>query len=165
MLDEAGVTTAKLDPRAGLPGAASLLAGAAVVGEIWIGEPDAEKALGALDAAGVHIPLPIVDRSDPRCPCCESALDPTGPPRCPDCATMFQWVEIDGAPIDLAAPSPPARRWLHSWRVRVLLGAFVAAPPAVGLGPLEPMAYIVFLIVGGAVVAVLSVAAKSRRGR
>ncbi len=45
-------------------------------------------------------PLPIVDRSEPLCPNCESTLDPTGPPRCPTCATIFQWVEIDEPPID-----------------------------------------------------------------
>ena len=62
--------------------------------EILIGRQDTEPAIEALEAAGIGVPLPIVDRSEPVCPECGTELDLGGPEQCPTCRLAFHWVEV-----------------------------------------------------------------------
>ena len=62
--------------------------------EILIGRQDTERAIEAIEAAGIAVPLPIVDRSEPVCPECGTELDPGGPEHCPTCRLAFHWVEV-----------------------------------------------------------------------
>lgn len=99
-LHTAGVRSANFDPKGGFLGMGSVLGGAATAGEIWIGTTDALRAVVTLEQAGVHVPMPIVDRSEPSCPRCGERLDPDGPEHCPSCGALFHWIEIEEPEID-----------------------------------------------------------------
>ncbi len=100
VLHTAGIQSANFDPKRGFFGLESVLGGAATAGEIWIGTTDAQRAVATLEQAGVHVPVPIVDRSEPSCPQCGERLDPDGPEHCGQCGGLFHWIEIDEPEID-----------------------------------------------------------------
>ncbi len=99
-LQAAGIETSKFAPKSSPHGLGSWLGGMPTAGEIWIGATDTHRAVATLEKAGVHVPLPIVDRSDPACPQCGERLDPDGPEHCGQCGGLFHWIEIDEPEID-----------------------------------------------------------------
>jgi hypothetical protein len=83
------------DPRVGAINLPGFMGGQGVRGEILINAVEADRAVCALENAGIHVPVPIVDRAEPACPACEARVDPEGPAQCPDCGTVFQWIETE----------------------------------------------------------------------
>ncbi len=100
ILTDAGVAHRGSDGEAGQAVLGQIFMGASAAMEIWIGEPDAERAIEALESEGIAFPLPIVDRAEPACSSCSTPLDPKGPASCPYCGTIFQWVQIGEPSID-----------------------------------------------------------------
>lgn len=77
------------------PGIGAHYFGQTATPEIRFGPADTERVMQLLDDAGIPVPMPIVDRSEPICPNCDSTLDPDAEEMCPDCGLEFQWVEIE----------------------------------------------------------------------
>ncbi|MCH8342618.1 MAG: hypothetical protein IH983_01375 [Planctomycetes bacterium] len=100
ILSDAGVAHRGFDGGSGQALLGQIYMGTSVAREIWIGEPDAERAIKALESEGIAFPLPIVDRAEPACPSCSTPLDPKGSASCPACGTIFQWVQIGEPSID-----------------------------------------------------------------
>ena len=72
-------------------------------GWLWVSALELDRVERCLDELGVVSSIgarPIVDRAEPVCPKCGSALDPDGAETCPVCAAAFQWVEIDEPDVD-----------------------------------------------------------------
>jgi hypothetical protein len=103
MLERQGLLIRSIDPGGAL-GIVAIAEGFAVQpGWLFVSVPDLVRVEECLDELGIMSSLsskPIVDRSEPICPQCEESLDPMGPEICPQCATAFQWVEIDQPDVD-----------------------------------------------------------------
>lgn len=94
-LEEAGITIIKNDAGLGVGGYVRIVTGHAALSEIWIGKPDIERALEVLEAFGLTVPVPLVDREEPICPNCSKQLDLVGPTICKACNEPYCWFDID----------------------------------------------------------------------
>lgn len=64
--------------------------------EVWVPQPQHDQALDTLDAAGLAVGLPIVDRHEQACPYCTGDLDHSSA-ACPACGITFTWVDVEAA--------------------------------------------------------------------
>ncbi|MCH8151999.1 MAG: hypothetical protein IH830_06460 [Planctomycetes bacterium] len=140
ILTDAGVAHRGSDGEAGQAVLGQIFMGASAAMEIWIGEPDAERAIEALDSEGIAFPLPIVDRAEPACPSCSTPLHPSAPASCPACGTIFQWVQIENEEPDAPAPpthpdrAPRVRRHVGALFVGFGILCLLSAPLLLGSG-------------------------------
>lgn len=94
-LEEAGILIVKSDAGLGIGGYIQVVTGHTSLSEIWIGKPDIQRALEVLEASGLTVPAPLVDRQEPICPNCNEQLDMDGPTICKACDEPFCWFDID----------------------------------------------------------------------
>lgn len=102
-LEGEGLLIKSQEPIGGAGLAANSIGAISQTGWLWVSVCDLERVEACLDEAGVASSIgaqPIVDRSEPNCPKCNSALDPHGREQCPQCGALFQWVEIDESELD-----------------------------------------------------------------
>jgi hypothetical protein len=95
VLDGAGLVERTVDPGAGAAGLAHMVAGIVTAGEIWVASEDLDEAQRVLEANGLHLPVPIVDRSEACCPTCHEPLELDEVSPCARCGGLYEWVDID----------------------------------------------------------------------
>lgn len=91
ILEEAEIPVRAFDAGLGQTGLNSLYGGGMTVHEIGVPRLHLQKARTVLEAAGISVPAPFVDRQTPFCPACGERLDPDGPEACPHCGAAFCW--------------------------------------------------------------------------
>lgn len=99
-LEEAGILIIKSDAGLGIGGYIQVVTGHTSLSEIWISKPDIERGLEILEASGLSISPPLVDRQEPICPVCEEQLDLEGPTICKSCNAPFCWIDFDEPEVD-----------------------------------------------------------------
>lgn len=103
-LERDGLLVRFLQPGGGLGSTNNLYGLTSQPGWLWVDATQLERAEQCLDEAGIAWSFearPIVDRSEPKCPNCDAVLDPQGPEHCPQCATHFEWVQIEEPQLPL----------------------------------------------------------------
>lgn len=100
ILEEAGILIIKSDAGLGIGGYVQVVTGHTSLSEIWIGKPDIERGLEILEASGLSVSPPLVDRNNPICPVCDEQLDLFGTAICKSCNTPYCWTDFDEPEVD-----------------------------------------------------------------
>jgi predicted Zn-ribbon and HTH transcriptional regulator len=102
-LEVEGLVIRAIQPGGSL-GTLGITYGGPRTGWLCIDQNSLERVEEILDELGITANIntsrPIVDRSEPNCPKCNAELDLYGRAQCPECGTLFDWVEIDVPQID-----------------------------------------------------------------
>ncbi|UCD74406.1 MAG: hypothetical protein JSV91_11515 [Phycisphaerales bacterium] len=93
ILEEAKIPVRAFDAGLGQAGLTSLYGGGMKVYEIGVLQRHLQEARTVLQANGISVPAPFVNREEPFCPSCGERMDPDGPERCPHCDTAFCWAD------------------------------------------------------------------------
>ena len=96
ILEEARIPVRAFDAGLGQAGLNSLYGGGMSVHEIGVPQIHLQRARAVLEANGILVPAPFVDREEPFCPACGERMDPDGPEDCPHCDAAFCWSDRFG---------------------------------------------------------------------